>query len=118
MGKIYTYAKFHIPDGGAERFKALATTCFETGQGKEPGTLFYEWFLNADESVCIAIDCYDDMDALMAHVGNNGPTMSEILSFCKRDLEIFGANPMAQIGGGKSTADDNAFFGARFLGKL
>lgn len=118
MEKIYTYAKFVIPDGQAERFKALARTCFDSVRDNEPRTLFYEWFLNADETECVAIDCYDDMDALMAHVGNNKAAMSEILSFCERQLEIFGADPMAKIGGGKTTAGDDAFFGSRFLGKL
>jgi quinol monooxygenase YgiN len=118
MAKIYTYAKFFIPEGKAEAFKALATRCSETVGAREPGTVFYEWFLNADETECIAIDCYEDMDALTVHVKNNSATMKELLTITTRHLEIFGENPMAKIGGGQSSASDDEFFGERFLGKL
>lgn len=118
MEKIYTYAKFFIPAGKAEAFRVLATKCFDTVRDKEPGTVFYEWFMNADETECIAIDCYDGMEALTAHVKNNSESMKALLAITERHLEVFGVNPMAKIGGGQSTANDKDFFGERILGKL
>ena len=45
---IFTIAYFDIHDGKAEEFKKLAAECVEIVKAQEPGTLFYEWFLDED----------------------------------------------------------------------
>jgi quinol monooxygenase YgiN len=115
--KIYTYAKFAIHDGKAEEFKSLARECSEIVNRDEPGTLFYEWFLNPGETECVAIDCYADIDAMLEHIKHIGPLMRRLMTLSDRYLEIYGADPSPTLAG-KSTARASEFYGQRFLGKL
>jgi quinol monooxygenase YgiN len=117
MEKIYTYAKFVIHTGKAEEFRRLATECFDTVQRTEPGTLFYEWFLNAAETECVAIDCYTGIDAMMEHVRHIGPLMRQLMTISDRYLEIYGFDPSETLGG-RGTARPSEFYAKRFLGKL
>ena len=117
MTKIYTYAKFAIHDGKAEEFKSLARECSEIVNRDEPGTLFYEWFLNEAETECVALDCYVNLDAVMKHVQNIGPTMREILAITDRYVEIYGADPTERFGG-RTTARPGEFFAKYFAGKV
>jgi quinol monooxygenase YgiN len=117
MEKIYSYAKFSIHPGKAGEFKKLATQCFAIVKEQEPGTLFYEWFLNAAETECVAVDCYASIDAMMEHVKHIGPLMRQLMNISERYLEIYGADPSPALAG-KSTAQPSEYYAKRFLGKL
>lgn len=117
MSKMYTYAKFRIHPGKTEEFKVLAQRCVDIVREREPNTLFYEWFMNADQTECVALDCYTDLDAVMKHVGNIGPTMRELMSISDRELEIYGADPSERFGG-RTTARNSDFYGSLFAGKF
>lgn len=114
---MYTYAKFKIHPGKTEEFKRLSRRCVEIVREREPGTLFYEWFMNADETECVAIDGYVDLDAVMDHVRNIGPTMRELMNISDRYLEILGADPTERFGG-KTTARNGDYYGSLFAGKF
>jgi len=116
VAKMYTYAKFKIHPGKVEEFKALAARCVEIVREREPGTLFYEWFMNDAASACVALDCYADLDAVMAHVENIGPLMRQMLAISDRYLEIYGADPTERFGG-RTTARASDFFGKHLVGK-
>src|SRR5690606_36597417 len=107
-----------IHDGKLEEFRQLGTQAFEIVRDQEPGTLFYEWFFNEDETECVALDCYENVDALMEHVAHVGPIMRQIMAITDRYLEIYGANPMERLMAGRSTAASNDFYGELFVGKL
>jgi quinol monooxygenase YgiN len=115
--KIYTYAKFSIHPGKSAEFKELARQCSDIVNEQEPGTLFYEWFLNADETECVAMDCYADIGAMLEHIKHIGPLMRRLMTISDRYLEIYGADPSPTLAG-KSTAKASEFYGQRFLGKL
>jgi quinol monooxygenase YgiN len=115
--KIYSYAKFRVHAGRAEEFKALARECSDIVNEREPGTLFYEWFLNADETECVAVDCYADIDAMLEHIKHIGGLMRRLMTISDRYLEIYGADPSPTLAG-RGTAKPNEFYGQRFLGKL
>jgi len=70
--KIYSYAKFSIHPGKLAEFKRLAGECSRIVNEEEPGTLFYEWFMNADETECVALDCYRDIAACSSTSGISG----------------------------------------------
>ena len=114
---MYTWARFRIHPGKAAQFKALAQQCVDIVREREPGTIFYEWFMNADDTECVAIDGYVDLDAVMQHVQNIGPLMRQLMSISDRELQIYGANPMARFAG-KTTAQGNDYWGAQFAGMI
>jgi quinol monooxygenase YgiN len=115
--KIYSYAKFSIHPDKAEDFKRLARECSRIVNEQEPGTLFYEWFMNADESQCVALDCYADIDAMLEHIKHIGPLMRSLMSISDRYLEIYGKDPFPVLGG-TATSKAGEFYGQRFLGKI
>jgi quinol monooxygenase YgiN len=114
--KIYTWAKFVPHPGRLEEFKRLALQAIAIVREKEPDTLLYEWWFNADESECVAMDCYADVDAIMEHVKNVGPTMRQILAIAERTTAIYGSNPMQRLAAGKATAKSHEFYGPHFAG--
>ena len=95
---MYTYAKFKIHPGKTEEFKRLSRRCVEIVREREPGTLFYEWFMNADETECVAIDGYVDLDAVMDHVRNIGPTMRELIASCSKISRRISESPQKYPG--------------------
>lgn len=115
--KIYTYAKFSIHSGKTEEFKELARQCSDIVNAQEPSTLFYEWFMNANETECVAVDCYANVDAMLEHIKHIAPLMRRLMTLSDRYLEIYGADPSPTLAG-KSTAKASEFYGPRFLGKL
>jgi len=117
MKKILSYAKFKIHPGKIAEFKDLARQASSIVNANEPGTLVYEWFLNADETECVALDCYVDIDALKAHIQNIGSIMRQIMTIADRYVEIYGDNPFAGALG-KATTSSSDFYGATFLSKL
>ena len=116
MAMMYTYAKFKIHPGKATEFKALVERCVAIVRDSEPGTVFYEWFLNADETECVALDAYVDLDAVMTHVAHIAPLMRALLAISERHLEIYGADPSARFAG-RTTARVSDYFAPRFAGK-
>ena len=117
MEKMFTYAKFVIHPGKTEEFKALARQCVDIVRAQEPGTLFYEWFLNDAETECVAIDGYADLDAVMLHVQHIAPLMRQIMAVSDRYLEMYGADPTERFGG-RTTSRPSEFYGPRFAGKI
>jgi quinol monooxygenase YgiN len=114
--KIYTVARFRPHPGKLEEFKRLACEAIAIVREKEPDTLIYEWWFNADETECVAIDCYSNFDAILAHVRNVGPTMRQILRIADRSTEIYGADPMSRLAAHHSTARSNEYYGPHFAG--
>jgi quinol monooxygenase YgiN len=115
--KIYSYAKFSIHAGKLQEFKQLAGECSRIVNEQEPGTLFYEWFMNAEESECVALDCYVDIDAMLAHIKHIGPLMRSLMAISDRYLEIYGKDPFPVLGG-SATSKSTEFYGPRVLGKI
>lgn len=92
---IFAVARFAIHPGKLEQFRTLAAEAFDLVQANEPGTLAYEWFVNAEGTECLTLDIYEDAAALGAHMANAGPTMGKILQIVTSDVQIFGALPDA-----------------------
>ncbi|MET0658312.1 MAG: antibiotic biosynthesis monooxygenase [Steroidobacteraceae bacterium] len=88
---IFAAARFSIQPGKQDEFRALAREAFARVEANEPGTLGYEWFLNAAGTECLTIDVYKDTAALLAHMANAGPVMAKILQIVKSDTTVYGA---------------------------
>ena len=78
MGELIGIARFDFRDGDVEEFKRLSAQCMEIVRAKEPGTLQYEVFFNADESEAMVIERYRDEDAAKAHAQNISPFMDAV----------------------------------------
>jgi quinol monooxygenase YgiN len=91
MDRIRVTATFpKIPDGNLAEFKKAAAQALESAKS-EAGTLQYDWFLNEDETACVAHEEYEDSAALLAHVADLGAlfgTLLEVGGGCK--FEMFG----------------------------
>jgi quinol monooxygenase YgiN len=88
---IFAVARFRLQPGAAARLKALAGTALSTVVAKEPGTIAYEWFMSNDESEATVIEIYRDTAALLAHSGNAGTLMKDIMSVTQdRSVKFFG----------------------------
>lgn len=92
---IFAVAQFSIQPGKQDEFRALAAECLAAVEAREPGTLAYEWFLNATGTECLTLDVYRDAEALAAHMANAGPTMAKILQIVKSEVKLYGNVPAA-----------------------
>jgi quinol monooxygenase YgiN len=88
---IFTVARFRLQLGAAAGLKELAGRAFSAVVAKEPGTIAYEWFLSNDESEVTVIEIYRDTAAMLAHSGNAGTLMKDIMSVTEdRSVQLFG----------------------------
>ena len=68
----------------------MAAECVRLVQQHDPGTSLYEWFINEDRTVCIAIDSYASSEAVLAHIRNVGPTMRKLRQLAEVSVELLG----------------------------
>jgi quinol monooxygenase YgiN len=105
----------NIPGENLAQFKKAAAQALEVARG-ETTTTRYDWFFNDDETACVALEEYENSDALLAHVGSLGPLFATLLDLggdCR--FEVFGdATPAVREA---TAALDITFFGSRFQGK-
>ena len=90
MKNIQLTAKFKIHTGKVDEFKRIAADCVTAVKKNEPGALQYDWFFSPDESECIVRENYADSNAVLAHMGNVGELLGQLLSMADFELEIFG----------------------------
>jgi quinol monooxygenase YgiN len=87
-----------VKDGQREAFKVVAARLIADSV-KEPGTIGYEWFADANERTFYLLETYVDAAALEAHF--EGPAVREgvpqLAALCKVDrFEIYGT-PTAKV---------------------
>lgn len=98
MENIQITAKFKIHVGKVEAFKNIVGACVAavTENEKGKGALQYDWFFSPDESECIVRETYVDSNAVMAHMGNVGEMLGQLLGMSDFELEIYG-NPSEEL---------------------
>ena len=62
-------------------------------RSKDPGTLQYDTFFNEDESECIVLERFRDLDALLQHGANIG---DELMEADRRDRRVLTASSSAR----------------------
>jgi quinol monooxygenase YgiN len=90
MKRIQITAKFNIHEGKVEDFKKIAAQCVPTVKANETGALQYDWFFNAAETECVVRETYVDSNAVLAHLGNVGELLGQLLSMSDFEGEIYG----------------------------
>ena len=70
--ELQSIVRFRFHEGTLEEFKRLSAQCMEIVRTQDPGTLQYDTFFNEDESECIVLERFRDIDALLQHGTNIG----------------------------------------------
>jgi quinol monooxygenase YgiN len=90
MKNIQITAKLKIHDGKVEEFKKIAAQCVSAVKANETGALQYDWFFNSGETECVVRENYTDSNAVLAHMGNIGVLLGQLLTMSDFDLEVYG----------------------------
>jgi len=90
MSELQVRAQLTIHDGKLNEFKEWAHECMSVVRQKDTETQQYDWFLNANKTVCIVREQYPSSEALMAHLGNLGGLMGKMMELSDLKLEVFG----------------------------
>ena len=80
MSELLGIARFKFHEGKREEYLRLSDQATEIVRAKEPGTLQYDLYLNADQSECMFIERYRDSKAAMEHAANLGHLFDAVLS--------------------------------------
>lgn len=92
--ELQSIVRFRFHAGQLEEFKRLSAVCLEIVRSKDPGTLQYDTFFNADESECIVLERFRDLDALLVHGANIGDDlMARIVATGDCSGELLGDVP-------------------------
>jgi quinol monooxygenase YgiN len=80
MSELLGIARFKFHEGKREEYLRLSDQATELVRAKEPGTLGYDLYLNADQSECMIIERYRDSEAAIAHAANLGHLFDAVLA--------------------------------------
>jgi quinol monooxygenase YgiN len=104
-----------IPDDNLAEFKKAAAQALDVARG-EATTLEYDWFLNDDETACVAFEEYENSIALLTHVGHLGPLFGRLMELAgDSTFEVFG-NASAEVREAMAGLEVS-FFQSHFQGK-
>jgi len=80
-----------IHPGKLDAFRAVAADLIAATE-KEPGTLSYEWSLNADQTACHIFERYRNTEALLAHMNTFGPHAERFFAAAQPErFHVYGA---------------------------
>ena len=96
MRPLKVTAKFKIKEGNLEAFKAIIPDIIAEVMESDPGTLVYEWFLNEDLMECVVWEVYESSEAVIAHSGNVGGYLDQLVNLADFSLELYG-NPSEEL---------------------
>ena len=70
MSELLGIGRIDFRGGDVEEYKRLSAKALEIVQAKEPGTLQYDVFFNADQTECVFVERFRDSQALIDHAAN------------------------------------------------
>ena len=80
MSKISYIVEFTIADGKTDEFKNKAKGYIDAVKGNEPGTLGYQWYVDAAGTRCLLQETFASSEALITHLKNVGPSLPDLLA--------------------------------------
>lgn len=90
MTVIQGIGRLKIRDGKLEEFKRVASQFMQVARAKDAGTLQYELYFNEDQTECIVLERYRDVQSLLEHQHNVGEYMDSLLKTCTGSSEVCG----------------------------
>jgi quinol monooxygenase YgiN len=82
MNEIQGIARLKIHDGKLEEFKRVASECMQVARMKDAGTLQYELYFSEDQTECLVLERYRDVQSLLQHQNNIGGLMDDLFKTC------------------------------------
>ena len=102
--ELQSVVRFRFHEGQLEEFKRLSAVCLEIVRNQDPGTLQYDTYFNEDETECIVLERFRDLDSLLRHGENIGDAlMRQIVATGECHGELLGPVPeevRANLAGG------------------
>jgi quinol monooxygenase YgiN len=80
MTELLGIARFKFHEGMRDEYLRLSDQALDIVRAKEPGTLQYDLYLNADQSECMFIERYRDSEAAIEHAANLGDLFGPVLA--------------------------------------
>ncbi len=90
MNEIQGIARRKILDGKLEEFKRVAAQCMQVVRTRDTGTLQYASYFNEDQTECLVLERYRDVQSLLQHQNNLGGLMDALLKTCTGSGEACG----------------------------
>jgi quinol monooxygenase YgiN len=90
MDQIQGIARLKIHAGKLEEFKRVTSQCMQLVRTKDTGTLQFELYLNGDQTECIVLERYRDLQSLLEHQKNMGGLMGALLKTCTESAVVCG----------------------------
>jgi len=90
MTEVQGVGRLKIRDGQLEEFKRVASQFMQVARTKDTGTLQYELYLNEDQTECLVLERYRDVQSLLQHQNNLGRLMDALLKTCTGSGEACG----------------------------
>jgi quinol monooxygenase YgiN len=88
MNEIQGIGRLKIRAGELEEFKRVASEFMQVARTKDTGTLQYELYFNEDESECIVLERYRDVQSMLVHQRNVGGLMAALSKTCTGSSEV------------------------------
>ena len=88
MNEIQGIGRLKIHDGKLEEFKRIASQFMQVVRTKDTGTLQYELYFNEDQTECIVLERYRDVQSMLQHQNNIGGLMDALLKTCTVSSEV------------------------------
>ena len=93
MSKLYIVFKMTLNAGEEESFKDYVRQLEQLVKDKCPQSIGYEWFLNEEETQCVAVETFADSDALLFHADTVLELAMKLFSTCEiQEVNLLG-NP-------------------------
>jgi quinol monooxygenase YgiN len=90
MGELLGIARFRFHPGRLEDYKRLSAQAMDIVRAKEPGTLEYAIYFNADESEAVVIERFASSEALLEHGANMAEISAAVLTTGTVEGELLG----------------------------
>jgi quinol monooxygenase YgiN len=87
---IEIFTHFAVVPGQLAQFRRHASRCLAIVKAKDPGTSRYDWFYDEAQLVAIALDTYDDADAMFAHMRNCHAAHGELIKIATMTTAFLG----------------------------
>ncbi|GAB3444216.1 putative quinol monooxygenase [Actinophytocola sediminis] len=88
--EVWAVARLRLHEDKLDEFTRAAAKCLERVSTADTGTLRYEIHLSADESECVFIEGYRDVNALAEHNANLADLLPTMLGTGSLSAELFG----------------------------
>ena len=97
--EVFWRIEVEVLAGKQEEFHAVVSDLIASSK-KEPGTLDYDWYFDAERRVCHTYERYRDSDAVIAHATAFGVQFAERFQSCCRQigLDVYGSPSEAARG--------------------